>query len=195
MTLEDSVFCGPSMVFTNIYNPRAEIRKMDQVRSTHVKKGATIGANATIVCGTTLGQYCFIGAGTVVNRNIPDHALVVGNPAKQIGWVCECGERLTVDFECLACEKNYEKQTAEQIRQLNENQDIIFIDPIYFRPTEVETLLGDPSKAKKNLNWEPEISFEKMIQEMVEHDLRATLKEQLCLESGFYSNESAEAKM
>ena len=83
----------------------------------------------------------------------------------------------------------------EQIRQLNENQDIIFIDPIYFRPTEVETLLGDPSKAKKNLNWEPEISFEKMIQEMVEHDLRATLKEQLCLESGFYSNESAEAKM
>jgi UDP-2-acetamido-3-amino-2,3-dideoxy-glucuronate N-acetyltransferase len=85
VTLEDGVFCGPSMVFTNIYNPRAEIRKMDQVRPTLVKKGATIGANATIVCGTILGRYCFIGAGAVVNKNIPDHALVVGNPAKQIG--------------------------------------------------------------------------------------------------------------
>ncbi len=109
VTLEDGVFCGPSMVFTNIYNPRAEIRKMDQVRPTLVKKGATIGANATIVCGTTLGRYCFIGAGSVVNKNIPDHALVVGNPGKQIGWACECGERLTDDLECLACGKAYEK--------------------------------------------------------------------------------------
>ena len=109
ITLEDSVFCGPSMVFTNIYNPRAAIGKMDQVRSTLVKKGATIGANATIVCGITLGRYCFIGAGAVVNKNIPDFALVVGNPAKQIGWACECGERLSDDLECLACEKKYEK--------------------------------------------------------------------------------------
>jgi UDP-2-acetamido-3-amino-2,3-dideoxy-glucuronate N-acetyltransferase len=109
ITLEDGVFCGPSMVFTNIFNPRAEIRKMDQVRPTLVKKGATIGANATIVCGTTLGRYCFIGAGAVVNKNIPDYALVVGNPAKQIGWACECGERLSDDLECLACEKKYEK--------------------------------------------------------------------------------------
>jgi UDP-2-acetamido-3-amino-2,3-dideoxy-glucuronate N-acetyltransferase len=109
VTLEAGVFCGPSMVFTNIYNPRAEIRKMDQVRPTLVKKGATIGANATIICGTTLGKYCFIGAGAVVNKNIPDYALVVGNPAKQIGWVCECGERLTADLECLACEKKYEQ--------------------------------------------------------------------------------------
>jgi len=109
ITLEDAVFCGPSMVFTNIFNPRAEIRKMDQVRPTLVKKGATIGANATIVCGTTLGRYCFIGAGAVVNKNIPDYALVVGNPAKQIGWACECGERLSDDLECLACEKKYEK--------------------------------------------------------------------------------------
>jgi UDP-2-acetamido-3-amino-2,3-dideoxy-glucuronate N-acetyltransferase len=109
ITLEDSVFCGPSMVFTNIYNPRAEIGKMDQVRPTLVKKGATIGANATIVCGTTLGRYCFIGAGALVNKNVPDHALVVGNPAKQIGWACECGERLTEDLECLACEKHYKK--------------------------------------------------------------------------------------
>ena len=109
VTLEDGVFCGPSMVFTNIYNPRAEIRKMDQVRTTLVKKGATIGANATIVCGSTLGQYCFIGAGAVVNKNVPDHALMVGNPAKQIGWACECGERLSKDFEGLACERQYQE--------------------------------------------------------------------------------------
>jgi len=109
VTLEDGVFCGPSMVFTNIYNPRAEIRKMDQVRPTLVKQGATIGANATIVCGTTIGRYAFVGAGAVVNKNVPDHALVVGNPAKLIGWVCTCGERLSDDLECLACEKCYEK--------------------------------------------------------------------------------------
>ncbi|MCB2146677.1 MAG: Gfo/Idh/MocA family oxidoreductase, partial [Deltaproteobacteria bacterium] len=87
VTLEDGVFCGPSMVFTNIYNPRAEIRKMDQVRPTLVKRGATLGANATIICGTIIGRYAFVGAGAVVNKNIPDHALVVGNPARQIGWV------------------------------------------------------------------------------------------------------------
>jgi UDP-2-acetamido-3-amino-2,3-dideoxy-glucuronate N-acetyltransferase len=109
ITLEANVFCGPSMVFTNIYNPRAEIGKMDQIRPTLVKKGATIGANATIICGATLGRYSFIGAGAVVNKNIPDHALVAGNPAKQIGWVCECGERLSDDLECLACDKKYEK--------------------------------------------------------------------------------------
>ncbi len=109
VTLEDGVFCGPSMVFTNIYNPRAEIRKMDQVRPTLVKKGATIGANSTIICGLTLGRYCFIGAGAVVNKNVFDHALIVGNPAKQIGWACECGERLPNDLECLECGKKYEK--------------------------------------------------------------------------------------
>ncbi|MDB4442199.1 Gfo/Idh/MocA family oxidoreductase [bacterium] len=111
VTLEDGVFCGPSMVFTNIYNPRAKIRKMDQVRATLVKNGATIGANATIICGSTLGRYCFIGAGAVVNKTVPDHALVVGNPAKQIGWACECGERLTEDLECLACENQYKKSS------------------------------------------------------------------------------------
>ncbi len=108
VTLEDGIFCGPSMVFTNIYNPRAEIRKMDQVRPTLVKRGATLGANSTIICGTTLGSYCFIGAGAVVNKNVPDHAIVVGNPGKQIGWACECGERLSDDLECLVCEKKYE---------------------------------------------------------------------------------------
>ncbi len=109
VTLEDGVFCGPSMVFTNIYNPRAEIRKMDQVRPTLVKKGATIGANATIICGITIGRYAFIGAASLVNKNVQDYALVVGNPGKQIGWVCACGERLSDDLNCVTCEKRYEK--------------------------------------------------------------------------------------
>ena len=107
VTLEDWVFCGPSMVFTNVYNPRAEIRKMDEARTTLVKKGATIGANATIICGTTLGRYSFIGAGAVITKDVPDHALVVGNPARQIGWVCECGERLTEKMKCTFCGKSY----------------------------------------------------------------------------------------
>jgi UDP-2-acetamido-3-amino-2,3-dideoxy-glucuronate N-acetyltransferase len=128
VTLEDGVFCGPSMVFTNIYNPRAEFRKMDQVRATLVKTGATIGANATIVCGTALGRYCFVGAGAVVNRNVCDYALVVGNPARQIGWVCHCGERLTDGFECLTCGKNYERHADGLVlidRRQNLNPDQI----------------------------------------------------------------------
>ena len=107
VTLEDGVFCGPSMVFTNIYNPRAEIRKMDQVRPTRVKHGATLGANCTIVCGITIGRYAFIGGGALINKDVPDHALVVGNPAKQIGWACACGERLSDNFECNSCKRNY----------------------------------------------------------------------------------------
>ncbi len=109
VTLEDGVFCGPSMVFTNIYNPRAEIGKMDQVRQTHVKKGATMGANCTIVCGHTIGCYAFIGAGAVVTKDVPDHALVVGNPARQIGWACECGEKLDDKLKCTVCGKVYQK--------------------------------------------------------------------------------------
>lgn len=116
MTLEDGVFCGPSMVFTNIYNPRAEIRKMDQVRPTLVKHGATLGANCTIICGTTIGRYAFVGAGAVVNQNVLDHALVVGNPFRQIGWACHCGERLTDDLECLVCDRKYEK-TDEGLKE------------------------------------------------------------------------------
>lgn len=107
VTLEDGIFCGPSMVFTNVYNPRAEIGKMDQTRPTLVKKGATIGANATIVCGTTIGRYAFIGAGTVVNKNVPDHALIVGNPGHRIGWACQCGETLPEGLECICCGRNY----------------------------------------------------------------------------------------
>ena len=109
VTLEDGVFCGPSMVFTNIYNPRAEIRKMDQVRPTLVKKGATLGANCTIVCGVTIGRYAFIGAGAVVTRNVPDYALVVGNPGKQIGCMCECGEKLDEKLKCTVCGKTYQR--------------------------------------------------------------------------------------
>jgi len=118
VTLEDGVFCGPSIVFTNIYNPRAKIHKMDQVRSTLVKKGATIGANATIVCGKTIGCCAFVGAGAVVTKDIPDYALVVGNPAKQIGWVCECGEKLDDNLKCKECSKKYEK-TEKEIRIKN----------------------------------------------------------------------------
>jgi UDP-2-acetamido-3-amino-2,3-dideoxy-glucuronate N-acetyltransferase len=109
VTLEDGVFCGPSMVFTNVYNPRAEIRKMDQIRPTLVKRGASIGANATVICGNTVGRYAFIGAGAVVNKNVPDYALAVGNPARQIRWVCECGERLADDLKCSDCGKCYKK--------------------------------------------------------------------------------------
>ena len=109
VTLEDGVFCGPSMVFTNVYNPRAEIRKMNEVRPTLVQRGATIGANATIVCGITLGKYSFIGAGAVITKDVPDHALMIGNPAKQIGWMCRCGERLNEHYECPACGNVYKK--------------------------------------------------------------------------------------
>lgn len=117
VVLEDGVFCGPSMVFTNVYNPRAEIRKMDQLRPTTVKRGTTIGANATIVCGTTIGRYAFVGAGAVVTRNILDHALVVGNPAHQVGWVCQCGERLSKGLECLLCNKRYIEENGTLIEK------------------------------------------------------------------------------
>ena len=110
VTLEEGVFCGPSMVFTNVYNPRAEIRKMDAARPTLVKRGATIGANATIVCGNTIGSYALVGAGAVVVDDVSDHALVVGNPAKQVGWVCSCGERLDDDMKCVVCGTEYKEE-------------------------------------------------------------------------------------
>ncbi|HEY9279473.1 MAG TPA: UDP-2-acetamido-3-amino-2,3-dideoxy-D-glucuronate N-acetyltransferase [Eoetvoesiella sp.] len=94
VTLEDGVFCGPSMVFTNVYNPRSLIERKDQYRDTLVKKGATLGANCTIVCGVTIGEFAFIGAGAVINKNVPAYALMVGVPARQIGWISEFGERL-----------------------------------------------------------------------------------------------------
>ncbi len=115
VTLEDDVFCGPSMVFTNVYNPRSEIRRMDELRPTLVKCGATLGANSTIVCGVTIGQYAFIGAGTVVVKDIPNFALVVGNPGRIIGWMCVCGNRINFNSEndigvCYVCKQTYRKQ-------------------------------------------------------------------------------------
>jgi len=94
VTLEEGIFCGPSMVFTNVYNPRSLIERKNEYRNTLVKRGATLGANCTIVCGITVGEFAFVGAGAVVNRDIPAYALVVGVPAKQIGWMSEFGEQL-----------------------------------------------------------------------------------------------------
>jgi len=94
VTLEDDVFCGPSMVFTNVYNPRAAIERKSEYRDTVVRQGATLGANCSIVCGVTVGRYAFVGAGAVVNRDVPDFALVAGVPARQIGWMSRYGERL-----------------------------------------------------------------------------------------------------
>ncbi|WP_060508949.1 UDP-2-acetamido-3-amino-2,3-dideoxy-D-glucuronate N-acetyltransferase [Pseudomonas sp. NBRC 111124] len=96
VTLEEGVFCGPSMVFTNVYNPRSLIERKDQYRDTLVKKGATLGANCTIVCGVTIGEFAFVGAGAVINKDVPAYALMVGVPAKQIGWMSEFGEQLDV---------------------------------------------------------------------------------------------------
>ena len=96
VTLEDDVFCGPSMVFTNVYNPRSAVPRKDEYRRTLVKRGATLGANSTIVCGTTIGAYAFVGAGAVVQRDVPDFALVVGVPARRIGWMSRHGERLAL---------------------------------------------------------------------------------------------------
>ena len=99
VTLEDDVFCGPSMVFTNVYNPRAAVTRKEEYKPTLVKKGATLGANCTIVCGVTLGEYAFIGAGAVVNQDVPAYALMVGVPARQIGWMSEFGEQLKLPLQ------------------------------------------------------------------------------------------------
>lgn len=113
VTLEDGVFCGPSMVFTNVYNPRSFIPRKNEIRETLVKEGATLGANCTIVCGNTVGRYAFVGAGAVVIRDVPDYALVVGNPAKVKGWYCKCGVPLRFEDDhavCYACGVRYAKQ-------------------------------------------------------------------------------------
>lgn len=99
VTLEDDVFCGPSMVFTNVYNPRSAVSRKDEYRNTLVKGGATLGANCTIVCGVTIGEYAFVGAGSVINRDVPDYALMVGVPAKQIGWMSRYGEKLELPLK------------------------------------------------------------------------------------------------
>jgi UDP-2-acetamido-3-amino-2,3-dideoxy-glucuronate N-acetyltransferase len=123
VTLEDDVFCGPSCVFTNINAPRAAIPRntKDHYLKTDVKQGATIGANATIVCGHTIGRYAFIGAGSTVTKDVPEYALVYGNPAKHIGWMCECGTKLD-DFVdttvCQACDREYQYLGKNQIAKI-----------------------------------------------------------------------------
>jgi len=99
VTLEDDVFCGPSMVFTNVYNPRSAVVRKDEYRKTLIRKGATLGANCTIVCGTTIGQYAFIGAGAVVNKDVKPYALTVGVPARQIGWMSQHGEQIPLPLQ------------------------------------------------------------------------------------------------
>ena len=110
VTLEDHVFCGPSCVFTNVINPRSEVSRKHEYKPTLVRRGASIGANATVVCGATVGEYAFVGAGAVVRDDVPAYALVVGVPARRIGWMCACGERLPGgegEVACRACERRY----------------------------------------------------------------------------------------
>lgn len=116
--LEDDVFCGPSMVFTNVVNPRSHVSRKHEYRPTLVKRGATIGANATVVCGVTLGRYCFIGAGAVITRDVPDYAMVYGNPARLRAWTCFCGVKLEQlgiaadeeeTAECTVCRRHYRR--------------------------------------------------------------------------------------
>jgi UDP-2-acetamido-3-amino-2,3-dideoxy-glucuronate N-acetyltransferase len=107
--IEDDVFCGPSCVFTNVINPRAFVERNTDYKSTLVKKGASIGANATIVCGTNLGEYSFVGAGSVVTKDVPPHAIVYGNPARIRGWMCRCGVKLGDDLLCPECGVQYSR--------------------------------------------------------------------------------------
>ena len=115
--LEDDVFCGPSMVFTNVMNPRSHVSRKNEYRKTLVRRGTSIGANATIICGVTLGEYCFVGAGAVVTKDVQAYAVVTGVPATRIGWMCQCGERLPEGggypphaggWTCAACGSSYE---------------------------------------------------------------------------------------
>jgi UDP-2-acetamido-3-amino-2,3-dideoxy-glucuronate N-acetyltransferase len=121
--LEDDVFCGPSMVFTNVVNPRSHVPRKDEYRQTLVKRGASIGANATVVCGHTIGCCAFIGAGAVVTRDVPDYALVVGNPGRVTGWICDCGVKLAsgpsapAEATCAVCRTRYAAGGTGLVRQ------------------------------------------------------------------------------
>ena len=120
VVLEDDVFCGPSMVFTNVSHPRSHVIRKGEYERTLCKQGATIGANATVVCGSTLGRFSFVGAGAVVTRDVKDYALVVGNPARQVGWMCQCGERLRLaqgKGTCTRCHSAYVERDGELVAQ------------------------------------------------------------------------------
>jgi UDP-2-acetamido-3-amino-2,3-dideoxy-glucuronate N-acetyltransferase len=117
--MEDDVFCGPSMVFTNVINPRSHVSRKDEYKRTLVKRGASLGANSTVICGNTIGRYAFIGAGAVVTRDVPDFALLVGNPGRIAGWMCRCGVKLDLPTDpsdgqatCPACGISYRKSSA-----------------------------------------------------------------------------------
>jgi len=114
--LEDDVFCGPSMVFTNVINPRSHVSRKNEYKRTLVRRGATIGANATILCGITLDEYAFIGAGSVVTKDVPAYALMVGVPARRIGWMCQCGERLPDKNpkSCKVCGTKYRQEGSRR---------------------------------------------------------------------------------
>ena len=118
VTLEDGVFCGPSCVFTNVVNPRAQVSRKSEFKTTLVKQGVTIGANATIVCGHTLGAYAFIAAGAVVSRDVPDFALMVGVPARRVGWMSKSGERLKGDLVCPRDGSRYRELSADQLIEI-----------------------------------------------------------------------------
>jgi UDP-2-acetamido-3-amino-2,3-dideoxy-glucuronate N-acetyltransferase len=119
VTLEDDVFCGPSMVFTNVINPRSGVSRRHEYRRTLVRRGATLGANSTIVCGVTIDEFAFIGAGTVVTRDVPKYALVLGSPGRLRGWMCACGEKLSSEITlpavaaCSVCAREYEARDGQ----------------------------------------------------------------------------------
>jgi UDP-2-acetamido-3-amino-2,3-dideoxy-glucuronate N-acetyltransferase len=121
--LEDDVFCGPSCVFTNVLNPRAFVSRKTEFRRTHVRCGATIGANATIICGHTIGAYAFVGAGAVVTHDVPDYALVVGSPARRVGWVSRVGETLGADLVCPATGEHYGLGATGLLHPLHPTRD------------------------------------------------------------------------
>jgi UDP-2-acetamido-3-amino-2,3-dideoxy-glucuronate N-acetyltransferase len=117
--LEDGVFCGPSMVFTNVFNPRAEVERKDEYRTTLVRRGATLGANSTVVCGATIGEWAFVGAGAVVTADVEPHALVVGVPARRRGWMCTCGEKLEgpgPSYTCARCAREFAEHEGALIQ-------------------------------------------------------------------------------
>jgi len=124
VVLEDDVFCGPSMVFTNVTTPRSHVSRRLAFEPTFVRRGATLGANSTVLCGLTIGRYAFVGAGAVVTRDVADYALVVGNPARQVGWVCECGVRLggmrisTPKVTCPECGASYRVASGRPVERL-----------------------------------------------------------------------------
>lgn len=154
VTLEDDVFCGPSMVFTNVYNPRSAVSRKDEYRNTLVKRGVTMGANCTIVCGTTIGEYAFVGAGAVINRDVKPYALMVGVPAKQIGWISQHGERLDLPLVGQAqamCTHSGQKYvlTGAEVHLFEEAELIIehgqakLISPVYLKSTANTKLVID----------------------------------------------------